>query len=268
MRTAVRFGHEHLYILANGFSRCVAEDPFDRRIDRLDNSRRSNRNNTVKRIVQNRTQVLLAEFDPLLGNNTLLFSMVFRNQAGTGTAERYQCLDKFLVISLRPVGDPGHPDHPVAGIQGQSHKGIQGRMSRGYPAAAVIVGRVVGNDGFSGFHGRSEQGIQIAKFHTTGRVLCIKSTGGLIPGDVGNRVGPQIGCVILRVEHLSDETVLAAGQLEQAGKQHFERRARICIGNERRLGLADNVDLLVIPVKCRLDAFSIRHVAYDCHKTG
>ena len=98
-------------------------------------------------------------------------------------------------------------------------------------------------------------------------MLGIEVTRRLIPGDVGDGLGAQIGCLIGPVQNLADKAVLAFGQLQQTSKQGIERGTRIGVGDKGGLRLTDDIHLAAVPAQFRLDLFPVADITHDGNKT-
>ena len=99
-------------------------------------------------------------------------------------------------------------------------------MPLGDAASAGIGAGAVGDHGFARHDGGPKQGVHVGKFHALFIVVFVEFLGDLIPGNVGNAVGFEIGNPanfheaffhgggsILPEQYLTNEAILAIGKV-------------------------------------------------------
>ena len=148
-----------------------------------------------------------------------------------------------MVVAAGPVREAHHA-HPLAAVEERHaeerlHPGGAARQA----AAPRVARRVVRDDGLAGDDGGTEQRVEVVELDRPfGRAMRLEQRARrLVPADVGVHDDAQEPVAVARVvEHVCDEAVLAAGELQQVGEQrieHFGGRRR---ANEPRLHPADD----------------------------
>lgn len=77
---------------------------------------------------------------------------------------------------------------------------------------------------------------------TLRRVALVELAGLVVPGDVGDGVGLEVGRSLFGKEHLADESVLALRKGEQVGEEIVEDFARIGIVDVLQLDLVNGLE--------------------------
>ena len=130
------------------------------------------------------------------------------------------------------------------------HRQAQERVERGVPCrqapAARIGGRRVGDHGLAGDQRRAEQRVEVVEQHAGLRMPRHGGAGGVVPADVGQRVAAQVGLVLGVVQHLGDQAVAAAGELQEVFQQRVEGRTRRVGHQEVGVRLQDGLQQLVL----------------------
>ena len=197
VRAAMRLGHEHSDVLADNLGCGVAKDFLGGRIHGFDDAGGIDGNDALQYVGDDRTQALLALFDPLFSMLSQLSGPVLFDQRGAGVHVGRKRLDECLVVSVEPIRDAGHAHKPVSREQGQAEKAVERRVPRRQAAAAFVISGIIRNHRPAGSHGRPEQGIQIVEFQAPRRILFKEGTCRFIPGDIGNGMGAQIGRTVV-----------------------------------------------------------------------
>jgi len=66
--------------------------------------------------------------------------------------QRLEIVHQVVVVAAGPVGQADHPDQPIAALEGEPEEASERRMARRQPPAALVVRRVVRDDGLAGRH--------------------------------------------------------------------------------------------------------------------
>ena len=144
------------------------------------------------------------------------------NNGGVGGEQGFEQLDDGRIVSVRPVRDADHADQLAAVPDGHAEEGIQRRVTRGQAAPAGIGGGGVGNHRLAGGEGGAEEGLQIAELEALRVMLVEEGAHLVVPRDVGDGLGLEIGLPGRIVEHLGHKSVVAVGVLEQELEQPGE----------------------------------------------
>ena len=128
----------------------------------------------------------------------------------------------------------------------QAQERIERRMPCRQAAAARVGGRRVGYHRLAGDQGRAEQRVEVVEQHAGLRMPRHGGAGGVVPADVGQGVTAQVGLVLRVVQHLGDQAVAAAGQLQEILQQGVEGGAGR-IGHQKiGMRLQDRLQQLVL----------------------
>ena len=102
--------------------------------------------------------------------------------------------------------------------KGMPRNAVSGGWPSGRPPPGV-AGRVVFNHRPSGGNGRAEKRFQITELIAVARAALVQPPGLVVPRDVCQGTGPQVGRAVPVVQHLADKPVLAPCQLEDGLEQ-------------------------------------------------
>ena len=81
-------------------------------------------------------------------------------------------------------------------------------------AGTWVVGWIVGDDRSTGGHYGTEQGFQIMKLQSIHNVCIVKFLPTLVPGNIGDGLSFKIGFAAVVIEHLTDKSVFAFGNVQ------------------------------------------------------
>ena len=162
------------------------------------------------------------------------------HQLPDGCQQRVQELDHRLLVAPRPVGDAEEGNELVPHADRDAEKRVQGRMPLREPPTARVVRRVVGDHRLTAGQRRTEQRVEVEELQAGWRVLFEEAAARIVPGNVGDGVGLQVGTVVRRVQDLADESVLAVGEVEHVVEQAIEGPAPVALADELRLGTGDD----------------------------
>ena len=133
---------------------------------------------------------------------------------------RTQVLHQTFRVPARSIPKAHHGHHAGAVAAGQTQKSPQRRVTRWSSARPQVEPDVVGDQRLAFANDFSKQRIEVAEHHALGLALLIQPARGVVPGNVGDRVGAQEAALVVFL-NAADEAVLAA----RVGDQRLQGRA-------------------------------------------
>ncbi len=177
----------------------------------------------------------LAGTQAILRLRALALGAVRDDLRAHGVEQRRDPAQQRVGVAAGPVRDADHADEPIAVREGDACEAVQRRMAVGQSAGARIARRFVGDHDLPRADRGAEQRVEVAELESLRRVALEERPAGVVPGDVGDRVGLQVGGAVVVAQDLADEAVLAGGEPQDRFQQRIEGLRCVGAGQEEFL---------------------------------
>ena len=182
------------------------------------------------------------------------------NQLANGRRHGPQVVDHRFVVTTRAVGHAEHAHKLFPVVNRHTQKCVQCGVTGRQTTSARVATRLVGNDGLPGLHHRAKQGTQVVELHAFRRIRLVKTSGLIVPGNVGDGKRFQIGLTTAVMQHFTDEPIFAVSQRQNVGQQTVKRQATVFLNDERHLRPSDRLGHLMGLGQLTIGRFLLGHI--------